>query len=238
MNNMEANWDSYFKFRDVEAEYYSNYRIPPYIQLLLPPSRDSIICDIGCGFGQILRSIHDLGYKNIYGIEPSSAACDRLKKLQITYYKGLVNEVVIPEFQKADFGIMSHVLEHIKKDDIVTTLVKIRENIIKPGGRLLIAVPNAQSYTGAYWRYEDWTHETLFTSGSLLYVMRAAGFRKLSIWDPDSLMNTRKCLRPCRRLMLWIYYQNWKLWMRVTNSAIHKPSPVVFSYEVKAVGEA
>lgn len=49
-------------------------------------------------------------------------------------------------------------------------------------------VPNAQSYTGAYWRYEDFTHNIMFTAGSSTYVLRSAGFENIEFLDPDGTM--------------------------------------------------
>lgn len=40
-------------------------------------------------------------------------------------------------------------------------------------------MPNAQSNTDCYWAYEDFTHYTLFIAGSLLYVLREAGFTNI-----------------------------------------------------------
>ncbi|MGC9101323.1 MAG: hypothetical protein ACP5HC_08750 [Caldisericum sp.] len=40
-------------------------------------------------------------------------------------------------------------------------------------------VRNVQSNTGAYWAYEDFSHFTLFTSGSIYYVLKMAGFDEI-----------------------------------------------------------
>ncbi|MBL0306338.1 MAG: hypothetical protein IPQ25_09965 [Chitinophagaceae bacterium] len=80
---------------------------------------------------------------------------------------------------------MSHVLEHIEKEKIIDTLIHIRKNLLKKGGVFLLMVPNAQSYTGAYWRYEDFTHNIMFTAGSCIYVLKAAGFENIEFIDPD-----------------------------------------------------
>jgi len=45
-------------------------------------------------------------------------------------------------------------------------------------------VPNAQSPVGCYWAYEDFTHTTLFTAGSLYYVLKMAGFKEITFVDP------------------------------------------------------
>ncbi len=52
-------------------------------------------------------------------------------------------------------------------------------------------MPNAQSHTGCYWAYEDFTHNTLFTAGSLLYVLKMAGFAHIEIIDKDALVGVK-----------------------------------------------
>ncbi|MBK7370676.1 MAG: hypothetical protein IPJ09_04415 [Saprospiraceae bacterium] len=76
---------------------------------------------------------------------------------------------------------MSHVLEHIEKINIIDTLITIKSYLLAESGSFVVMVPNAQSVTGAYWMYEDFTHTTLFTSGSIYYVLKSQpknGFQK------------------------------------------------------------
>ena len=101
-------------------------------------------------------------------------------KVLVTGNKGFIGTVMVPILQKEGFDvdcvdfanyqggavdviIMSHVLEHFPKDNIIPTLKKAY-NILNPNGKLIVSVPNAQSNTGSYWAYEDFTHSTLFTS--------------------------------------------------------------------------
>jgi len=52
---------------------------------------------------------------------------------------------------------------------------------LKPGGRLILTVPNANSSLSARWRYIDWTHETSFTEHSLDFILSNAGFGQIDI---------------------------------------------------------
>ena len=85
---------------------------------------------------------------------------------------------------KYDLIIMSHVLEHIDKQNIINTLKSIKQGLMGPKASLIVMVPNAQSNTGCYWAYEDFTHTTLFTGGSLYYVLKSAGFETVEYIDP------------------------------------------------------
>ena len=237
MNIDAETWDPYFSFRGVPPEFYENHKIPNYLRNALPRDHDALLCDIGCGYGQNLKQIRSLGYRNIVGVEPSKMACAYARSQGLEIYGGTLAEVAERFDQKVRFAYMSHVLEHIPRSQIIPTLALIREKVLAPGGSILLAVPNAQSFTSAYWRYEDWTHTTLFTSGSLLYVLRAAGFPNATIFDPDCMMNTRPAYRPFRRILLELYKLRYRFWMRVTSSSTHRFSPDVFSFEVKATAE-
>ena len=43
-------------------------------------SKDSVILDVGCGYGRILNELYNLGYKNLIGIDFSKGMIERGKK--------------------------------------------------------------------------------------------------------------------------------------------------------------
>jgi hypothetical protein len=137
-----------------------------------------------------------------------------------------------------DFVIMSHVLEHFPRNEVINQLRLVRK-VIKVGGVLIVMVPNAQSNTGCYWAYEDFTHHLLFTSGSLYYVLKASGFSSVEFIDTDCTAGiTSLFKRAARRILLRLYRWNLGFWNKVTGSAYHAPSPQIFSYEIKALARA
>ena len=128
---------------------------------------------------------------------------------------------------------MTHVLEHIEKNKIISTLIYIRERLLTEEGALLLAVPNAQSNTGVYWYFEDFTHNFLFTTGSLLYVLKASGFNTIKFLDSYQLEESKSVIkRFAKRFFLKIYIFNKMFWNKVTTSSYHRPSPMIFSYEL------
>lgn len=98
---------------------------------------------------------------------------------------------------------------------------------------MLISVPNAQSNTGCYWAYEDWTHTTLFTSGSIYYVLKSAGFNNVEFIDRDCTLGQNSLKRFLKKYFLKLYILNKSFWNKVTSSSYHEPSPKIFSYEIK-----
>lgn len=228
--------DNYFKLRGVDESNYPPY-MPRYLLKYLP-SRDQKVVDIGCGFGQTLLYLKNNGYNNILGIDINQYSLSRLDQNDIKSYNNnedlYFDQYSQSQTSAANLIIMQHVLEHLEKDKIIHTLKNVR-NMLTSDGALFVSVPNAQSHTGCYWAYEDFTHNCLFTAGSLLYVLRAAGFSKVHIVDPDCTAGCSIRRKIFIKFLLAIYKMNYTFWNKVTNSSFHRPSPQVFSYEIKAI---
>ena len=179
-----------------------------------------------------------MGYTRLQGVDVASEAVDRCRQqgLDVELIANL--EEYCGKHEPAyDFIVMSHVIEHLPKDRIIVTLQAIRSRLMKSGASLLVAVPNAQSNTGCYWAYEDFTHSTLFTAGSLQYVLKAAGFESVTFLDPEGLWDTRPATRWLKKLLLGLYKARTTFWNKVTTSSFHKPSPAIFTYELKAIAK-
>ena len=220
--------DNYFQLRNVTPSKYDNFQVPFYIKRYL--KSDDTILDFGCGFGQLIIALKNLNLDNVYGYDINREAEDYCKSKNINIFKSL-SDISI----KFDVIIMSHVLEHIKKDEIIETLKYIRENLLKPQGKLFIIVPNAQANTGSYWRYEDWTHEILFTSGSIFFVAKAAGFDRIEFLDIDNTENLKLPKKIVKKFFLKIYKIKIRFWNKITSSAFHSESPNIFSFEIKVL---
>lgn len=170
----------------------------------------------------------------LFGVDINQKAIDFVQSLGI---EAMVCSNIfdfIPD-EKFDLIITTHVMEHLPKDKIIPALAHFKNHILKPGGKIFVAVPNAQSHTGCYWAYEDFTHNTLFTAGSLIYVLKMAGFSQVEIIDPQAMAGTRGVKRLLRKIFLRLYEFQYSFWNRMTSSAFHAPSPKVFSYEIKAL---
>ncbi len=224
---------NYFELRNVKHNYYNNFTLPHYLLTVLPKSKSSKILDIGCGLGQYLMALKNLGYNNLEGIDTSKEAIDWCKNNNLN-----VHLIDLKDYSGSDFDliIMGHVLEHCKKDSIISLLSKVK-NMLSDNGYLIITVPNAQSNTGCYWAYEDFTHNTIFTAGSLYFVLKSASFTTVEFLDPDGLENVRAFFRWPLKILLLIYKTRINFWNKVTRSYFHRPSPQIFTYEVKVLAK-
>lgn len=225
----------YFEARRISPEFYENFKIPHYLKNRLPQDMNSKILDFGCGFGQLIRELKKLGYHHVIGADIDKEAIDFARSKG--FYVEEVNDLdaFTAKYENYfDMVIMSHVLEHIPKKEVIPFLVRIKK-VLKKQGCLFVMVPNAQSNTGAYWAYEDFTHETLFTSGSIYYVLKKAGFDEIEFIDIECLEGLGLIKRLLRKFLLSIYKFNLHFWNKVTSSSFHKPSPEIFSYEIKVM---
>lgn len=166
------------------------------------------------------------------GIDINDKAIEHCKNLGIKAIK-IDNILEFFPQERFDLIISTHCLEHLPKDKIIAILTHFRENILAENGYIFIAAPNAQSATNCYWAYEDFTHTTLFTAGSLIFVLKMAGFSDIKIIDKDALAGSKGIKKIIRIAFLKIYKAKIAFWNKITNSAFHAPSPQVFSYEVK-----
>lgn len=229
-------YDNYFNLRGVSASVYNDYKLPGYLQQQLPVNANAAILDIGCGYGQMLNAIRNKGYQNLYGIEllPEAAEyCSNGLKLSVTCTAD-IEAYALSNKGKYDLILMSHVLEHLPKEKVIVSLIAIK-SMLAEGGRFIVMVPNGQAPTHSYWMWEDFTHHTLFTAGSLGYVLKAAGFTQITFLDPYDLTDKTFVKRVFKRLFQGLYALNTKFWNSINSSGYHYASPVIYTWELKAL---
>lgn len=112
-------------------------------------SRGTIL-DIGCGTGAFLHTMKLAGWE-ARGLEPDEAARDKASELYGIYPQPSHDLFNLPH-GSFDAITMWHVLEHVHQLHEYAAQLK---NLLKPGGRIFIAVPNYTSYDAQYYK-EFW----------------------------------------------------------------------------------
>jgi 2-polyprenyl-3-methyl-5-hydroxy-6-metoxy-1,4-benzoquinol methylase len=173
----ETFYDGLHRWRDYEltskgyGEWYYD---------CLPEDKQAKILDLGCGDGKFLFFLQQKDYQKIEGLELSSQqAKEARRKLKCPIH--VVDNTIsfLDEKLNAYHMItMNDVLEHVPKNDTVRFL-KAVHNAILPGGIAVINVPQISGFTSMFCRYNDFTHETIFTEMSLKQVLSLAGFFSL-----------------------------------------------------------
>lgn len=102
------------------------------------------LLDIGAGTGDFLKHAENKGW-TIQGVEPNASA----RKLALQ--KGVSLTETLDEFRGKQFDVVTlwHVLEHLP--NLEETIKKI-EDLVMPGGILIIAVPNFKSFDSQHYQ--------------------------------------------------------------------------------------
>jgi 2-polyprenyl-3-methyl-5-hydroxy-6-metoxy-1,4-benzoquinol methylase len=107
------------------------------------------VLDVGCGTGSFLNTMQQASWK-ITGVEPDEFARAKAKEL---YKIDVQSSEIFFTLSPSTFDVITmwHVLEHVHElDEYIAQL----RALLKPGGRLFIAVPNYTSYDqGVYKSY-------------------------------------------------------------------------------------
>jgi len=179
----------------------------------LPEISSEPVLDIGCGFGFAMEALKLYGFSNIFGVGIDAAqvtACQK-RGLDVVRIDSVV-EFLEDKLEKYAVIVMMDVLEHIPVEDQIKTMASVH-NALKPGGRVILQVPNASSIVASRRRYGDYTHFCSFTEHSLRYVLRSAGFETITI--PGSKPLKRGSMRLWRKenrrdFRAWIIRWIWR----------------------------
>ena len=116
------NKNNYFALRKIDWNTYDKYSLPAYL-VNLSIDKNACILDFGCGFGQMVLALGRAGFLRVEGADINSEAISHLRSQQVTVYD-LTTETSFYDAHEGryDYVIMSHVLEHIPKDDIIKQL--------------------------------------------------------------------------------------------------------------------
>lgn len=144
---------------------------------------DADILDIGPGECELIEHLRDVrGYTSVMAVDMSAEVVDLAKSLGFAAVLS-PDTVDYLSVNVASFDtiLMFHVLEHVPKSVVIPLLTAARR-ALRPGGRLLLEVPNmGDPLNGLYYRYADFTHEVGFTVESLRYVLGQAGFAEVAV---------------------------------------------------------
>lgn len=149
--------------------------------MYLPAQPNGRLLEVGCGSGQMLKFMQDLGWC-VEGVDFDPAAVENAKAKGLQVRLGTLESQEYPE-DYFDAIIMSHLIEHVHDP---LQLLRECNRILRPGGNLVVVTPNGESWGhklyGDAWRgLEPPRHLHVFTIPSLHCLAEKAGFKKLRI---------------------------------------------------------
>ena len=143
--------------------------------------------DIGCGVGDFIHTAEEKGWQCL-GVEPAEDA----KTIAKTRVKAdIIGSEELENLPDASFDLITmwHVLEHV--DELRWQIAQL-QRLVKPKGRIVIAVPNNKSYDGQYYNahwaaYDVPRHLNHFNRQTITKIFKSNGLElkktdKL-IWD-------------------------------------------------------
>jgi 2-polyprenyl-3-methyl-5-hydroxy-6-metoxy-1,4-benzoquinol methylase len=157
-----------------DAQRYRH--ITAMLRRVLPAQRDARVLDMACGHGPLLNCAKALGYTHLAGVDVSAEQVALARRLGLAEVvcQGL-QEYLAAHAGRFDIVFAMDVLEHLTPPELLACLDAVAL-ALKPGGRVVIHVPNAEGLFGMRMRYGDLTHETAFTATSMTQLLRATGF--------------------------------------------------------------
>jgi 2-polyprenyl-3-methyl-5-hydroxy-6-metoxy-1,4-benzoquinol methylase len=131
------------------------------------------ILELACNKGFLLHALATLGFQRLRGIDlsPDDVAQAQQIAPHATIIRGEALQYLNENLNRFDVIMLKALLEHVPKDQIIRLLEAIKLSL-RPGGIVLIDVPNMDWIAANHERYMDFTHETGFTRESLAQVMR------------------------------------------------------------------
>ncbi|MGV7227607.1 MAG: class I SAM-dependent methyltransferase [Nitrospirales bacterium] len=147
----------------------------------LPEHFNANIIDAGCGNGSLVYWLQKKGYINACGVDGGMVQIAEGKSLGINNLEtaDLVSHLE-ERSETFDVIFLRDVLEHFHKEDVLP-LLKTCRSALRPGGRLVIQVPNGTSPFVGRVLFGDFTHETAYTESSLSQLFQVSGYQDFSV---------------------------------------------------------
>jgi 2-polyprenyl-3-methyl-5-hydroxy-6-metoxy-1,4-benzoquinol methylase len=147
----------------------------------LPERGPHAVLDIGCGMGFALLALGELGFADVRGIDLDREQIESCLRRNLRVERVEDTRRYLKEHpQSFDVVLMLDVLEHIPVGEQISTIRAVY-GALRPGGRVILQVPNASCMLASRQRYIDYTHHCSFTEHSLRFVLKNAGFENIQI---------------------------------------------------------
>jgi 2-polyprenyl-3-methyl-5-hydroxy-6-metoxy-1,4-benzoquinol methylase len=143
----------------------------------LPPKEAGPrVVDLACGPGNLLAVFERVGYADFTGVDASAEQVAVARSV----FPSVVEDDVFAFLSRDESGSYDLItafdlIEHFTRDEAIEFLRLVHQRL-RPGGALILQMPNGDSpFAGAVYS-SDATHETLYTSVSLRHMLQACGF--------------------------------------------------------------
>lgn len=140
------------------------------------PDPEKAVLDLGCGTGGLLHLFHTLGSRSLTGVNLCKEELDIAKEIvPAKFHCSDLIKFLSQTHDTWDWIGCFNILEHLTKDEVLETL-KLCSARLRPGGCVVVMVPNGLSAYSGVTRYWDFTHKLSFVPNNFRQLIPLTGF--------------------------------------------------------------
>lgn len=158
---------------DLVAQWTRAYRW--FFRRWLPAAPQAAILDVGCGGGQMLQVFRALGFTAAQGVDISEQQAQKARAAGLDVRCGDALAALREKENHWDLILAIDILEHLEKG-VALDFIRAAHAALKPGGRLILQMPNPSAPAGMRVRYGDLTHEISLSPDCTARLLDLFGF--------------------------------------------------------------
>lgn len=177
--------DSSLAVKEAQREFFDwkHADVAATCRELLGSASPLTLLDVGCGYGHALEYFARVGW-DVAGVEPSADACRVCAGKGLAVTHGPIEQGFPDLGRRFDVVVLLNVLEHLRQP--ADTLRAVRDTALKPGGVLVVDVPNEfnpfqvvadQTYGLGQWWITPPGHLNYFNTATLPGLLTTLGYR-------------------------------------------------------------
>ena len=151
-----------------------------YLRGWLPKKKDAVIAELACGNGKLLYFLQQHGFRSVNGVDISPDQVALARQVVPDVAHGDALDWLAQRPNTFDLLVALDLIEHFRRDEALRFL-GLCFAALKPGGRLILQTPNADSPFGLQHRYNDLTHEWAFNGNQLARLLRRTGLAHIEM---------------------------------------------------------
>lgn len=166
-----------------------------------PPARDAAVLDLGCGHGAIVWAARNLGYTNVVGVDASPEQVAAAKDLGIVGVRQGDLRQALADLAPAtmDAIVLFDLFHYFDKNEQMAIADAVHR-ALRPGGRFILHVPNAEAIFAGRMRYWDMLANDAFTRASIEQLLLACDFTRVACFEDTPAVHG---LKSRVRALLW-----------------------------------
>lgn len=149
----------------------------------LPKEHDAQIFEVACGPGLVLSWLRDRGYVNASGSDICESYINLAKEWQCNArLQDSLQALAEAGDASLDAVLAIDFVEHLPRE-VFLELLRQSNRVLRPGGRLILRMPNADSPLVGRNLFNDITHVWTYTSVAIGAIGRVMGFSRFKFLD-------------------------------------------------------